>query len=562
MKWKKSELPQQFYKFVDSGYGKFTATALCKAGIETLEDAKEFLESEEIINPSKIRNIERATDIIWKHIYEKNRICVFGDYDADGITASAVMFLALKKLGANVSVRLPDRISEGYGISKKAIDEQIALGTKLFVTVDNGVRAVDETTHVKSEGCDIVILDHHEPGEVLPEPDALIDLHIEGETYPFTELTGSGLAWKVAHYMLEQSGEHDFAMSLVDLAAIGTIGDVAPLHGENRSIVKRAIRLMRQPLYRRYGIKALMKDLSHVTAEDIAFRLAPCLNAPGRLSEQGASLALILLIEDDVRIAYDLAGRVHDENERRKELQAFCYEAVKAEAGARIASGDKVLVILAKDAPSGIAGLLAGNLKEEFGRPAIVFCPKQDIDGKTYWTGSARSIEAFHMLDAIEKCGEYLIRYGGHKLAAGLTIASDEKLLDEFRSAMNRIAEDIPESELETTMCWDIELDQSELTDEIFFEMEMLEPYGANAPKPIIRVKTELSDNERHVFLGANNSHVKLFADGFTLIGFSLADKYIEESLPGVITAYGSVSYNSYRGNLTKQISLIDFDAA
>ena len=562
MIWMKRDLPQQFYKFVDSGYGKYTATALCRAGIESIEAAKEYLESEEIINPARIRNIGKATDVIWTHVYRGDRICVFGDYDADGITASAIMFLALKKLGANVSVRLPDRITEGYGISKKAIDEQLELGTCLFVTVDNGVRAVEETAYVKAQGCDIVILDHHEPGEILPEPDAMIDLHIEGETYPFVELTGSGLAWKVAHYMLEQSGEHEFAMSLVDLAAIGTIGDVAPLHGENRSIVKRALRLMRQPLYKRYGVKALMRDMSHITAEDIAFRLAPCLNAPGRLNEHGASLSLILLIEDDARIAYDLAAKVHAQNESRKELQSLCYEAVRAEAEERIAHNDKVLVILAKEAPSGIAGLLAGNLKEEFGRPAIVFCPKEDLDGSVHWTGSARSIEAFHMLDSIEHCGEYLLRFGGHKLAAGLTIESDEDLLNSFREALNQIADSLTESAFETTMLWDIDLDESELNDSIFAEMELLEPYGANAPRPIIKVRTTLSEGESYAFLGANNSHVKMFANGFTLIGFSLADKYIEEELPGVITAYGSISYNSYRGNLTKQISLLDFDAA
>lgn len=562
MRWIKRELPQQFYEFVDSGYGKYTATALCRAGIESIEAAKEYLESEELISPSRIRNIETATNVIWKHIYEGNRICVFGDYDADGVTASAIMFLALKKLGANVNVRLPDRITEGYGISKKAIEEQLALGTKLFVTVDNGVRAVDETAYVKAQGCDIVILDHHEPGEVLPEPDALIDLHIEGEKYPFVELTGSGLAWKVAHYMLEQSGEHGYAMSLVDLAAIGTIGDVAPLHGENRSIVKRALRLMRQPLYKRYGVKALMRDMSHVTAEDIAFRLAPCLNAPGRLNENGASLSLILLIEDDAKVAYDLAAKVHEQNESRKELQNHCYEAVKAEAERRIADNDKVLVILANEAPSGIAGLLAGNLKEEFGRPAIVFCPKEDLDGEVHWTGSARSIEAFHMLEAIEHCGEYLIRFGGHKLAAGLTIESDEVLLNSFRVAINEFAESLSEADFETTMLWDIELDEAELTDGVFSEMELLEPYGANAPRPTVKMVTTLSKNEGYSFLGANNSHVKMFAEGFTLIGFSLADKYIQEELPGVITAYGNISYNSYRGNLTKQISLLDFDAA
>ena len=305
-----------------------------------------------------------------------------------------------------------------------------------------------------------------------------------------------------------------------------------------------------------------MRDMSHITAEDIAFRLAACLNAPGRLHEHGASLSLILLIEDDARIAYDLAAKVHAQNESRKELQNLCYEAVKVEAEQRIAKGDKVLVILSKEAPSGIAGLLAGNLKEEFGRPAIVFCPKKDLDGAVHWTGSARSIEAFHMLNAIEKCSEHLLRFGGHKLAAGLTIESDDDLLNAFRDAMNQIADSLSESDFETKMFWDLELEESELTDSIFSEMELLEPYGANAPRPTVKVRTTLSEGESYAFLGSNNKHVKMFANGFTLIGFSLADKYIEEALPGIITAYGNISYNSYRGNLTKQISLLDFDAA
>lgn len=154
------------------------------------------------------------------------------------------------------------------------------------------------------------------------------------------------------------------------------------------------------------------------------------------------------------------------------------------------------------------------------------------------------------------------LRFGGHKLAAGLTIECDEVLLNSFREAMNQIADSLTESDFETTMLWDIDLDESELNDSIFAEMELLEPYGANAPRPTIKVRTTLSEGESYAFLGANNSHVKMFANGFTLIGFSLADKYIEEELPGVITAYGSISYNSYRGNLTKQISLLDFDAA
>jgi len=247
MEWKKADETAYYHLFRENGYSPFVASALAKAGLTDLEQVKKHLCCEEFEDPGKIRNIGEATDVIWKHVYAGNRICVYGDYDADGITASAVMFLALRRLGANVTVRLPDRIEEGYGISKKAIDEQAELGAKLFITVDNGIRAVEETKYVKELGLDIVILDHHEPGDEIPEADAVIDLHVPGETFPDAELTGSGLAWKVAHYMLEQMGEHDYAMSLVDIAAIGTVGDVAPLLGENRTIVKRAIRMMRSP---------------------------------------------------------------------------------------------------------------------------------------------------------------------------------------------------------------------------------------------------------------------------------------------------------------------------
>ena len=220
MLWKQRERSEYYDLFRENGYGKLTAIALCNAGVTNLNDAWDFLHGDELISPSKIRNIDKATDIIWNHIIEHHKICVFGDYDADGITASAIMFLALKKLGANVVVRLPDRIEEGYGISRKAIEEQLELGVELFITVDNGIKAVEETAYIREQGCEIVILDHHEPGEVLPDANALIDLHIPGETYPFIELTGSGLAWKVAHYMLEMIDEHDFALSLVDLARL------------------------------------------------------------------------------------------------------------------------------------------------------------------------------------------------------------------------------------------------------------------------------------------------------------------------------------------------------
>lgn len=559
MEWKKADEPASYHLFRENGYSPLVASVLAKAGFTDLGQAKRHISWEEFEDPGKIRNIDLATDVIWKHIYDGNRICIYGDYDADGITASALMFLALKRLGANVTVRLPDRIEEGYGISKKAIDEQAELGAKLFITVDNGIRAIEETKYVKELGLDIVVLDHHEPGDKLPEADAVIDLHIPGETFPDTELTGSGLAWKVAHYMLEQMGEHDYAMSLVDIAAIGTVGDVAPLLGENRTIVKRAVRMMRSPEYKRPGVSALMKGTEHITAEDIAFRLAPCLNAPGRLTSGGASLPLILLIEDDPRTATELAARVHSENEHRKELQRDCYQSIREEAMERITLGEKILVILAENAPSGIAGLLAGNLKEEFGRPSIVFCPKKNIEGETIWTGSARSVDAFHILDAIDACRDTLIAYGGHKLAAGLTIKADKDMLDRFRKAINEQAGHLTEEMLNPAALWDVELTANDLTDELYAEMENLEPFGAGAPKPVVKIPVTINGENGHTFMGAESQHLKLFCENCVMVGFSLAEKYIENCLPTELTVYGNLSLNYFRGTCTKQVSLLDF---
>ena len=560
MEWKQSKLTEEYELFNKNGYSKFESVALCKAGIKTLEEAKEHLFGNELNNPGEIRNIETAAQIIWKHIHCGNKICVFGDFDADGITASAIMFLALKRLGGNVVVRLPDRIEEGYGISLKAIKEQIDLDVELFVTVDNGVRAIEETKYIKEQGRQIVILDHHEPGEILPDADALIDLHIPNESYPYIDLTGSSLAWKVAHYMLEQMGEHEYAMSLVDLAAFGTIGDVAPLTGENRTIVKRALQRIKEPEYDRPGVKIAMSDIQSATAEDIAFRLAPCLNAPGRLDVNGATLPLIMLLESDLQTAFRLANRIVEVNERRKQIQSELYCGIRQDAEERINKGDKVLVLKANTAPVGIVGLLAGNLKEEFSRPVIIFGPKADSDGVLHWVGSARSIDSFHILNALESCKDLLERFGGHRLAAGMTISADEDLFIEFRKRLNDCAAELSADDLTPTGEWDLELTEDEITDNLLAESEALEPFGAGAQRPVIKVRVSLNEDS-HRFMGDHDQHVKLYAKGFSMIGFNLAEKFIKLGMPEQIVAYGYLKANCYQGKIYKEIALLDICA-
>ena len=204
MKWIKRPVSDSYELFVKNGYSRVIATTLAMSGITTLEDANIFLHSKELHDASLIRNINEAIELMEKYIDNQERICIFGDYDVDGTTATAIAFTALKTFGANVVYRLPDRINEGYGISKKAIIEQLAEGTKLFITVDNGIRAIDEIKYARENGAQVIVLDHHQPGEIIPDADVTIDLYIEGETYPFIDLTGSALAWKVFSYLLRK----------------------------------------------------------------------------------------------------------------------------------------------------------------------------------------------------------------------------------------------------------------------------------------------------------------------------------------------------------------------
>lgn len=551
--WKKADIPTSAQRLQQEGYSRLTALVIANAGVENKEQAEEFLHSETVHNPAKIRNIEKVSEIIWDHIYRKEKICVFGDYDCDGVTGAAILYLMLKRLGADVMARLPDRIYEGYGISMEAIREEIALGTKLFITVDNGIKAIAEIEEIRRQGCKSIVLDHHQPGEVLPDADALVDLWIEGETYPFHELTGSGLAWKVACYMLTLVDDYDYAMELVDLAAFGTIADVAPLIGENRSIVKRALRQMRSCWYKREGVKALYDGpLDRITAEDIAFKIAPCINASGRLDVRGADLPLLLLLEDRPGIAEFLAERLTDCNNRRKSIQKEWCNRMEETALKMIEQGDKVLVLLADGAPSGVVGLVAGNLKEKYNRPTIVFAPKQDSSGKTVWTGSGRSIKGFHLLNALKTCEDFFLAYGGHELAAGMSIPENEEVLSQLRTRLNQVAEYLSETDLMPMTYWDTEITEAELTNSLYEELKSLEPFGEGVKKPVFKMRMHLLP-KRHMLMGADKSHLKLFCENYSAVGFSLADKYIHSELPEVIDALGYPCENYFNGKVKQE---------
>lgn len=561
MKWIKRPVSDSYELFVKNGYSRVIATTLAMSGITTLEDARNFLHSKELHDTSLIRNIDEAIALMEKYIDNQERICIFGDYDVDGTTATAIAFTALKTFGANVVYRLPDRINEGYGISKKAIIEQLAEGTKLFITVDNGIRAIDEIKYARENGAQVIVLDHHQPGEIIPDADVTIDLYIEGETYPFIDLTGSALAWKVFSHLLQKYGFDEVADSLIDLAAIGTIADVASLVGENRAIVKRAIDYMRSPIYNRKGIiKLFQGDMSTITAENISFLIAPRINAAGRLLENGADIPTALFLEEDDLKAEQMAQELSRINTERKLIQSKCYKELKPVIEEQVSMGNKVLVLFAKDAPSGVVGLLAGNATEEYHRPTIVFSEKNNIDGTKIWTGSARSIEQFHMLSALEECADCLERFGGHALAAGMSIKPEESALLELRKRLNANCT-LTDEDVEPCAYWDIEISEEDVGDALVNDLRNLEPFGEGCRRPTFKINLKVLPNGSKLYdtIGETEEHLKLYCKGFTAVGFWMVSQYVDDNQPRIIEAIGYVDKKIFKGNTYFQFVMDDY---
>lgn len=576
MKWTQRELSQETMSLLSSlNLTEIGVHMLERLGFTTQQEVDEFLGPGTIHDPEDIPNLSEAVDRIQDYILSqraaKNKIPIgiFGDYDADGVTASAIMKLAIEHVGGTAKVRLPDR-QEGYGVSKKAIDELNDAGVKLLITVDNGIRAWNELDYAKNNcGMNVIVLDHHVPGEDVPKAYAtIVDLHWNNGKYPFVHLTGSGLAWKAASLLLSRFDKEKYAESLVDLAAIGTIADVEVLLGENRSIVKRAIKRMQYPQYDRFGIRWLMgNNLQHITAEDVAFRIGPCINACGRIMEKGAEIPLDLILEKNQIFGAQKAQRVIGINQKRKDMQAACYAKIKAEAEQMVKNGDKVLVLWSNDAVPGIVGLLAGNLKEEFHRPAIVFC--NQIDDQRFFVGSARSIEGFNIVKALDYAAAKqknpcpLVKYGGHAMAAGMTI--EGYLLDDLRRLLNEKAQqDLPDEALVPTATYDMVLPDRNIDIVTARQIAAFEPFGVGFTRPIFKVEHFVPKSKGGKLfdeLGQGAKHLKLAGDGFNVIGFNMLDRYIKDGTPRKLTLYGNINVNYFQGREYVQFSLLDYEA-
>lgn len=511
--WIVSEINKDEAKKIQTEYGlpPILAMLLQIRGITKQEEIEDFLQNDSVIaSPFEIKDMQKGADRILTAIDNSEPICVYGDYDADGVTSTALLFSYLETVGANAMYYIPSREAEGYGMNKDAIDKLAEKGIKLIVTVDNGIAAVDEIDYANSLGIDTVITDHHQPTGKLPNAVAVIDMHQKDCKSKYKMLSGVGVAFKL---VMALEGENCDVSSLLDnysdLLCIGTVGDIVELKSENRVFVKRGLVNIQQS--DRVGINALVQTAGiagkKITSGNVSFTLVPRINAVGRLGFSGKSVSLLLT--EDEEEANEIAKQLNDDNTERKEIEQNILLKIDDMVKLRPEIvRDRVLVIDGEGWHQGVIGIVASKIKEFYGKPTIILSRDGD-EAK----GSGRSVEGFSLCDAIFACSDLLMHYGGHPMAAGLSLKSEN--IELFRKRINEYA--LQQEQMPFNACnIDCKLNPALLNVQLIEPLNYLAPYGAGNPTPMfglykmtLALVTPLSQN-KHLRLQfkRNNSTV------------------------------------------------------
>ncbi len=530
---------------------------LIKRGIDTPEQIEHFLNPQlsHLTDPFSLHGMEKAIERVTKALFENEKITIYGDYDVDGITATALLYMVFNKLGAQVNYYLPNRLTAGYGLSKEGIDDSKSKGVSLIITVDTGMTAVEEIAYAKSIGIDVLVTDHHEPGEEIPGAYAIVNPKQEGCTFQ-SELSGVGVAYKFAQALFRSLNQNERELDEhLDLVALGTAADIVPLVHENRTLTKFGIQQITRTT--KPGLKSLTfvsglmgKDIS---TGQVVFILAPRINALGRLGDAGE--AIRLLSTRDERVAAEIARKLDNENKRRKEIdEATLKEALEQMEETVEIGVDKAIVLAAENWHQGVIGIVASRLVERFHLPTVMISIVDGI-GK----GSARSIPGFHLCEALKECEHLLIRYGGHKYAAGLSIAPDkvEAFRKKFVEVSGRI---LSEEDITPKLHIDLEIELSDIDDDFMGAIERFAPFGPQNMRPVFLTRNCEVSAQPYV---VGNNHLKMrIRKGdveFDVIGFGFGDMIRTISSRGcLVDVVYVVEYNTWNGVTRKQIRLKD----
>ncbi len=510
-------------------------------------------------DPFLMRGMEAAVARIAQAVGTREPIWIYGDYDVDGVTATAILKSAFDFLSVPVQTYIPHRLNEGYGLRAEAIESLAKKGARLIITVDNGTTALGEIELASRLGIDVIVTDHHEPGERLPSAHALINPKQEGCEYPFKELCGAGVAFKLAHAILKRmagdaAGAREFLKTLLDFVAVGTLADVVPLTGENRAFVAHGLKILRNGC--RPGFKTLMEVIkvnpAEVGAGNLAFTVVPRLNAAGRTEH--AEYALDLLLTTDPARARELANLLNQFNDERRRIESEITEEALEQIDE--SGEDAVLVLYREGWHPGIVGIVASRVLERYYRPVIVL----GIEGERA-KGSARSIRGFDIHSALTACREHLEQFGGHTMAAGLSLKTSS--LDAFGKAIRDHARSVmTESELSPVLSLDAIADAEDLTLDNARALEAMGPFGPGNPRPILEMRGFHLVEEPRVL---RDKHLKLrlaAPDGraYWAIGFGQGHRCGEIDRGGrTLCLAATPTVNSWGGKDRLELEIKDF---
>ena len=524
---------------------------------------------EDLYDGLLMKDMDRAVDILKEKIEEGKKIRVIGDYDIDGVNATYILQRGLAGLGVDVDTDIPDRIKDGYGLNQMLIDRALEDDVDTIITCDNGIAAMSEIAYGKENGMTIVVTDHHEVpyleenGEkkyLLPPADAVVDPHRADCEYPFKGLCGAAVAYKLVEVLYRVSGKSEQEVehlqeSLMENVAIATIGDVMDLVGENRVFVKKGLELLKTT--KNEGLHALMQctgvDIANLNTYHIGFVIGPCINAGGRLDT--AKRALELLNASNRREAVTLAADLKELNDSRKEMTEEGVEEAVRQIESSSWKDDQVLVVYLPECHESIAGIIAGRIKERYYRPTFVL-----TKGETGVKGSGRSIEAYDMFAEMSRCRELFTKFGGHKLAAGLSL--EEEKVEVFRKRINELA-DLTEEDLQMKVSIDMRLPFPYINEELIHELKILEPFGKGNGKPLF-AESKLRVIQPRIF-GKNRNVLKCRLEDqqgnqMEAVYFGEVEDCLQQMEKKQIMSFTYYpSINEYMGRRTIQLTIVNY---
>lgn len=542
------------------GLSTLMAKVLLARGISDRETIDLFLNSQrDLYDPFLMKDMDKAVDRICTAIDERQSITIYGDYDADGITSTACLLSFLRSLGAQADYYIPDRLTEGYGMSQEAIGSILKRGTELIITVDCGIASFEEADYLLESGADLIITDHHECSDKIPKAYAVVNPKRVDCNYPFKELAGVGVVYKLIHALCIKRGLKDAYKNYVDIAAVGTISDVVPLIDENRLIVKEGLEKLKNT--ENTGLKELMTVAGikneKLNTYSVAFGISPRINAGGRMGMSELALDLLLAKEKDN--AKKMAEELNLNNRNRQVREQEIYDRlIEIIENNREYKNKNIIVVAEEGLHHGVIGIAASRISDKYYKPCIILSVDKTEDGGMIAKGSCRSIKGFNIYDALSKCSDLLEKYGGHELAAGLSLKPEN--IPEFDSRINYISREVDKSVFVPTLTCDTCIDENDITIDNIKSLSLLEPYGQSNPMPSFVLERATLLTARPV--GAENRHMKMIFQ---------KDKYNFDSIAFNINMEGltlednheydimfTLDINEWNNRVRPQIKIID----